>query len=93
MNNFENQFDIIVKKHQNIEKSLSNQDNLDRDKVIEEYKNVDLSNKIAQLKNKYSFFDNVATLNYLQKAVDGTEDELRETGGSFVADSLVIPLS
>ena len=34
MNNFENQFDIIVKKHQNIEKSLSNQDNLDRDKLI-----------------------------------------------------------
>ena len=34
MNNFENQFDIIVKKHQDIEKSLSNQDNLDSNKVI-----------------------------------------------------------
>jgi hypothetical protein len=34
MNNFENQFDIIVKKYQDIEKSLSNQDNLDRDKRI-----------------------------------------------------------
>ena len=34
MNNFENQFYIIVEKHQNIEKILSNQDNLDRDKLI-----------------------------------------------------------
>ena len=34
MNNFENQFDIIVKRHQDIEKSLSNQDNLNRDKLI-----------------------------------------------------------
>ena len=29
-NHFENQFDLIVKKHQNIEKILSNQGNLDK---------------------------------------------------------------
>ena len=36
MNNFENQFDIIVKKHQYIEKILSNQNNLDRDELIKQ---------------------------------------------------------
>ena len=34
MNNIENQFDMIVKKHQNIEKCLSNQGNLYKDKLI-----------------------------------------------------------
>ena len=34
MNNFKDQLDLIVKKYQNIEKKLSNQENLDQEKRI-----------------------------------------------------------
>ena len=67
MNNFENQFDIIVKKHQNIEKSLSNQDNLDRDKIIKLNKEYsELTPVVNLLNDKDSSIRKMA------------EDELRE---------------
>ncbi len=54
MNNFKNQFDIIVKKYQNIEKSLSNQNNLDRDKLIKLNKEYSELTPIVNLINQYN---------------------------------------
>ena len=54
MNNLENQFDMIVKKHQNIEKSLSNQDNFDKDKLIKLNKEYSELTPVVKSINKYN---------------------------------------
>jgi len=84
MNNFENQFDIIVKKHQNIEKSLSNQDNLDRDKIIKLNKEYSELTPVVKSINQYnSVKKDIENLNALLNDKDSSirkmaEDELRE---------------
>ena len=84
MNNFENQFDIIVKKHQNIEKSLSNQDNLNRDKLIKLNKEYSELTPVVESINKYnSVKKDIGNLNTLLNDKDSSirkmaEDELRE---------------
>ena len=84
MNNFENQFDIIVKKHQNIEKSLSNQDNLDRDKLIKLNKEYSELTPVVKSINQYnSVKKDIENLNALLNDKDRSirkmaEDELRE---------------
>ena len=84
MNNFKNQFDIIVKKYQNIEKSLSNQNNLDRDKLIKLNKEYSELTPIVNLINQYnSVKKDIENLNSLLDDKDSSiqemaEDELRE---------------
>ena len=84
MNNFENQFDIIVKKHQNIEKSLSNQDNLDRDKLIKLNKEYYELTPVVKSINQYnSVKKDIENLNSLLNDKDSSirkmaEDELKE---------------
>ena len=84
MNNFENQFDIIVKKHQNIEKKLSNQNNLDKDKLIKLNKEYSELTPIVNLINQYnSVKKDIENLNSLLDDKDSSiqemaEDELRE---------------
>ena len=84
MNNFENQFDIIVKKHQNIEKKLSNQNNLDRDKLIKLNKEYSELTPVVKSINKYnSVKKDIENLNALLNDKDRSirkmaEDELRE---------------
>ena len=84
MNNFENQFDIIVKKHQYIEKSLSNQNNLDRDKLIKLNKEYSELTPIVKSINQYnSIKKDIENLNTLLNDKDSSirkmaEEELRE---------------
>ena len=84
MNNFENQFDIIVKKHQYIEKSLSNQNNLDRDKLIKLNKEYYELTPVVKSINQYnSVKKDIENLNGLLDDKDSSirkmaEDELRE---------------
>ena len=84
MNNFENQFDIIVKKHQNIEKILSNQDNLDRDKLIKLNKEYSELTPVVKSINQYNYVKkDIENLNSLLNDKDSSirkmaEDELRE---------------
>jgi peptide chain release factor 1 len=84
MNNFENQFDIIVKKHQDIEKSLSNQGNLDRNKLIKLNKEYSELTPIVKLIDQYnSVKKDVENLNALLNDKDSSirkmaEEELRE---------------
>ena len=84
MNNFENQFDIIVKKHQYIEKSLSNQDNLHRDKIIKLNKEYsDLIPVVKSINQYNSVKKDIENLNSLLNDKDSSirkmaEDELRE---------------
>ena len=84
MNNFENQFDIIVKKHQNIEKSLSNQDNFDRDNIIKLNKEYSELTPVVKSINQYnSVKKDIENLNALLNDKDSSirkmaEDELRE---------------
>ena len=84
MNNFENQFDIIVKKHQNIEKSLSNQDNLDRNNLIKLNKEYSELTPVVKSINQYnSVKKDIENLNSLLNDKDISirkmaEDELIE---------------
>jgi len=84
MNNFENQFDIIVKKHQNIEKSLSKQDNLDRDKLIKLNKEYSELTPVVNSINQYnSVKKDIENLNALLNDKDSSirkmaEEELGE---------------
>lgn len=84
MNNLENQFNIIVKKHQNIEKTLSNQDNLNRDKLIKLNKEYSELTPVVESINKYnSVKKDIGNLNSLLDDKDSSirkmaEDELRE---------------
>ena len=84
MNNFENRFDIIVKKHQNIEKILSNQNNLDRDKLVKLNKEYSELRPVVKSINQYnSLKKDIENLNSLLNDKDSSirkmaEDELRE---------------
>ena len=84
MNNFENQFDIIVKKYQNIEKSLSNQNNLNRDKLIKLNKEYSELSPVVESINQYNFVKkDIENLNTLLDDQDSSirkiaEEELRE---------------
>ena len=84
MNNFENQFDIIVKKHQYIEKILSNQNNLDRDKLIKLNKEYSELKPVVDSINQYNTVKkDIDNLNSLLNDKDNSiremaEDELRE---------------
>ncbi len=84
MNNLENRFDIIVKKHQNIEKSLSNQNNLDRDKLIKLNKDYSELTPVVDLIKQYnSEKKDIENLNVLLNDKDSSirkmaDDELRE---------------
>jgi len=84
MNNFENQFDLIVKKHKNIEKSLSNQNNSDRDKLIKLNKEYSELTPVVNLINQFnSVKKDIENLNALLNDKDSSiremaDDELRE---------------
>jgi len=84
MNNYKNQFDMIVKKHQDIEKSLSNQNNLDTDKLIKLNKEYSELTPIVELINRInSIKQDIENLNSLLNDKDTSiremaEEELKE---------------
>jgi len=79
MKNFEHQLDTIVKKHQNIEKSLSNQDNLDSNKLIKLNKEYSELTPIVESINKYtSIKQDIENLNSLLNDEDNSIREMAE---------------
>ena len=79
MNNFGDQLDIIVKKHQDIEKSLSNQDNLNSNKLIKLTKEYSELTPIVESINQFnSIKQDIKNLNSLLKDKDSSIREMAE---------------
>ena len=79
MNNFEDQLDIIVNKHQDIEKSLSNQDNLDSNKLIKLTKEYSELTPIVESINQFnSIKQDIKNSNSLLKDKDSSIREMAE---------------
>ena len=79
MNNFGDQLDIIVKKHQDIEKSLSNQDNLNSNKLIKLTKEYSELTPIVESINQFNFIkQDIENLNSLLKDKDSSIREMAE---------------
>jgi len=89
MNNFEEQFDIIVKKHQDIEKNLSNQEKLDSKKLIKLNKEYSELSPVVELINNYnSSKKDIQNLQSLLKDDDNSiramaEEELKQKAKNF----------
>ena len=79
MNNFEDQLGIIVKKHQDIERSLSNQDNLDSNKLIKLTKEYSELTPIVESINQFnSIKQDIKNSNSLLKDKDSSIREMAE---------------
>ena len=74
MNNFENQFDLIVKKHQDIEKKLSDQSDLDTNKIVELNKEYSELTPVVEAINKF---------NILKEDIKGLEILLNDNDNSI----------
>jgi len=79
MSNFESQFALIVQKHQKIEKNLSDQNNLDKDKLIKLNKEYSELTPVVISINQYnSIKKDIENLNTLLKDKDDSIRELAE---------------
>ena len=79
MNNFENQFFTIIKKHKDIEKSLYDQKKLDRDKLVKLNKEYSELTPVVETINQYnSIKKDIENLNFLLKDKDNSIREMAE---------------